>query len=179
VVLNGAWRAIIRANGGDPGKVAEGANHLIVCLPLAARLSARRKGPPTPRKKPYPPQEQQYEGDAGFAPRNSPRRDFETNAFPSMERRCAPQVMNSAYFGALLRSRVDRDLFRRWSAKNLVERRTTRVLASKGWAHEEVWARARAGSDGWFNTVFIRGTPVQQPCSPPGQSPENSENPLR
>jgi hypothetical protein len=52
VVLNGAWRAIIRANGGDPGKVAEGANHLIVCLPLAARLSARRKGPPTPRKNP-------------------------------------------------------------------------------------------------------------------------------
>ena len=52
MVLNGAWRAIIRANGGDPGKVAEGANHLIVCLPLAARLSARPNGPPTPRKHP-------------------------------------------------------------------------------------------------------------------------------
>lgn len=50
MVLNGAWRAIIRANGGGPGKVAEGAYHLVVCLPLVARLSARRKGPPTPRK---------------------------------------------------------------------------------------------------------------------------------
>ena len=113
------------------GKVAEGAYHLVVCLPLwqGCQLVARARRRP---EKPYPPQEQQYEGDAGFAPGNSPRRDFETNAFPSLGRRFAPQVADTAYFGALLRSRVDRDLFRRWSAKNLVERRTTRVLASKG-----------------------------------------------
>jgi hypothetical protein len=31
VAVNAAWRAFARANGGDPGKVAEGANYLAVC----------------------------------------------------------------------------------------------------------------------------------------------------
>jgi len=69
-------------------------------LPTArGKVVSSSQRPADAPKKPYPPQEQQYEGDAGLAPRNSPRRDFETNAFPAMERRCAPQVVNSAYFG--------------------------------------------------------------------------------
>ena len=66
--------------------------------------------------------------------------------FPSLGRHCAPRVVDSAYFGALLRSWVDRDLFWPWSAKNLVERCTTQVLASKREAHGKIWARARARS---------------------------------
>ncbi len=31
VAVNGTWRAFARANGGDQGKVAEGANYLAVC----------------------------------------------------------------------------------------------------------------------------------------------------
>jgi excisionase family DNA binding protein len=31
LAVNGAWRSFARANGGDPGKVAEGANYLAVC----------------------------------------------------------------------------------------------------------------------------------------------------
>ncbi len=39
VAVNGAWRAFAEANGGDPGRVSEGANYLRVCESATARNS--------------------------------------------------------------------------------------------------------------------------------------------
>ena len=52
MALNGAWRAIIRANGGGPGKVAEGAYHLVVCLTARGKVVSSPQRPASAPKNP-------------------------------------------------------------------------------------------------------------------------------
>ena len=155
MALNGAWRAFARASGGDLGKVAEGGNHLVVCHAASSKVASSPQQPADAPKEPHPPQEQQYGSDAGFAPGNSPRRDFDAN----VSRRWGgivrlelwiPHTLGRFYAAGLTVTCSGHGLPR--TSLNGVRRRYWRVSGRLTERFGPALVPARARSDGWFTT---------------------------